>query len=116
MGNQTLGERVRELRKDAGLTQLQLSEKIYISESYIALIEADKRNPSMDIVCKLADCFCVSSDYLLFGRISETEQLMLKEWTEVVSGRSETEIRSALELVRSFFECVDKASAKQKYS
>jgi transcriptional regulator with XRE-family HTH domain len=107
MSEATLGSRVRQLRQNAGLTQLQLSEKIYVSESYIALIEADKRNPSMDIVSRLADFFCVSSDYLIYGKVSDTERLLLKEWTDAVSGRSEKEIKNALELVRAFFACID---------
>lgn len=107
MSKENFGSRMKQLRQKSKLTQLQLSEKIYISESYIALIEAGKRNPSMDIVCKLADYFSVSTDYLIHGTVSETEELLLKEWSEIVKGRSEKEIQSAIKLVRSFFECID---------
>ena len=107
MKNDTLGNRVKQLRLKTGLTQLQLALRLYISESYIALIEADKRNPSMEIVGKLVDFFCVSSDYLMNGTETEADKLMLKEWTAVIEGRSENEIRSALQLVKSFFNCID---------
>lgn len=49
MQEKTLGKRVKLLRNKKGLTQIQLANELYISESYIALIEADKRNPSMEI-------------------------------------------------------------------
>ena len=114
MKKQTMGTRIKELRQKSGLTQMQLSEKIFTSESYIALIESNKRNPSMDIICKLADCFNVSSDYLLYGDISEADRLLIKEWTAAVNGRSDEEIQNALKLVRSFFECVDAANKKNK--
>ena len=107
MKNETLGYRVKQLRIKSGLTKLQLAVNLYISESYIALIESDKRNPSMEIVGKLADFFCVTSDYLMNGNTSERDKLMLKEWSAVLQGRSENEIESALQLVKSFFKCID---------
>ncbi|MBR0317382.1 MAG: helix-turn-helix transcriptional regulator, partial [Synergistaceae bacterium] len=39
MKGSTLGKRVRELRRKAGITQLDLACRVNISESYIALIE-----------------------------------------------------------------------------
>ncbi|MBQ7132334.1 MAG: helix-turn-helix transcriptional regulator [Oscillospiraceae bacterium] len=107
MEKNTLGSRVRQLRRSKGFTQIQLADNLYISESYIALIEADKRNPSIDIVSKLADFFCVTTDYLINGKKSDTERLLLKEWEKIISGRSEKEIKSALSLVKSFFDCLD---------
>lgn len=107
MKTETLGSRIRQLRIKSGLTQLQLAVNLYISESYIALIEADKRNPSMEIVSKLADFFCVSSDYLMNGAESEEDKLMTKEWISLIKGRTEKEIVSALQLVKSFFDTID---------
>ena len=105
----TLGERLRALRGDNGITQAELAEKIFVSESYIALIELNRRNPSTEIIGKLSDYFGVSTDYLLNGELSEEDVLHVKEWRALVSGRSDREITSALRLVRSFFESVDVA-------
>ena len=102
----TLGERLRALRGDNGITH---AEKIFVSESYIALIELNRRNPSTEILGKLSDYFGVSTDYLLNGELSEEDVLHVKEWRALVSGRSDREITSALRLVRSFFESVDEA-------
>ena len=107
MKTETLGSRIRQLRIKSGLTQLQLAVHLYISESYIALIEADKRNPSMEIVGKLADFFCVSSDYLMNGTASDADKLMMKEWSSLIKGRTEKEITCALQLVKSFFNAID---------
>ena len=57
----TLGERLRDLRSKNGITQAELAEKIFVSESYIALIELNKRNPSTEILGKLCDHFGVSA-------------------------------------------------------
>ncbi len=106
MGN-TLGERVKELRQKAGITQIDLAYRIFVSESYIALIEADKRNPSMDIISKLADVFHITTDYLINGTETEEDKLMLKEWSDILKNRPQNEIESALKIVKAFFECVD---------
>ncbi|MGN1224551.1 MAG: helix-turn-helix transcriptional regulator [Ruminococcus sp.] len=47
MNGKITGDKIREARKQAGLTQLQLADKIYVSESYIALIESNRRSPSV---------------------------------------------------------------------
>ena len=103
----TLGARLKYLRKENGLTQIQLADRIYVSESYIALIEADKRNPSIEIVSKLADVFHVTTDYIVNGSPKEEDKLMLKEWTNVLKDRPQQEIDSALKMVKAFFECID---------
>lgn len=107
MSDATLGRRVRELRRKAGITQLDLACRVNISESYIALIEADKRNPGMDIVSTLANEFHVSVDYLVSGKKSEDDNLMLREWTSLIKERPRKEIETALKIVRTFFECLD---------
>ena len=103
---ETFGKRVKKLRRDKGLTQIQLADELYISESYIALIEADKRNPGMDIMIKLADYFHVTSDYLIRGT-ADISELSSIEWSEMIKGRSDIEISHALGLVKSFFDCLD---------
>lgn len=103
----TIGSRIRQARKNAGLTQLRLSEKAFISESYLALIENDKRNPSTDVVCKLAEILGVSADHLLFGDIPKNKQSLFNEWQALMEGRSEKEIEAAQNIVRAFFDNVN---------
>ena len=55
----------------------------------------------------LANEFRVSVDYLLSGKISEEDNLILKEWTSLIKERPQKDIESALKIVRTFFECVD---------
>jgi len=54
------GRRVRELRKQQGLTQEKLAELASIDYSYLNLIEAGKRNPSLKRIAKLARVLKVS--------------------------------------------------------
>lgn len=62
---QDFGKRVKELRQRAGLTQQQLAERILVSKAAISNYELYERNPSPEILIKLARVFHVSADYLL---------------------------------------------------
>lgn len=62
---QDFGKRVKELRQRAGLTQQQLAERILVSKAAISNYELYERNPSPEILVKLARVFHVSTDYLL---------------------------------------------------
>lgn len=59
------GSRLKELRTQAGLTQLQLAQRMGITKSVVSFYELQERTPSPDVLVKLADIFRVSTDYLL---------------------------------------------------
>lgn len=61
----TLGEKIKEARKQAGLSQEQLSEKLGISRSAVAKWEIDKGIPDVDNLKILSQLLGVSIDYLL---------------------------------------------------
>ena len=57
--------RLKELRTQAGLTQLQLAQRLGITKSVISFYELSERAPSPDVLIRLAKIFHVSTDYLL---------------------------------------------------
>lgn len=59
------GNRLKELRLQAGLTQKQLAEQIGITKSVVSFYELRERTPSPDVLIKLASIFHVTTDYLL---------------------------------------------------
>lgn len=59
------GNKLKELRLQAGLTQKQLSERIGVTKSVISFYELRERTPSPDILIKLSNVFHVTTDYLL---------------------------------------------------
>ena len=61
----TLGEKIKDARKQCGLSQEQLAEKMSISRSAIAKWETDKGLPDIDNLKALASFLNVSVDYLL---------------------------------------------------
>lgn len=59
------GNKLKELRQQAGLTQKQLAEQIGVTKSVISFYERSERTPSPDVLRKLASVFHVSTDFLL---------------------------------------------------
>ena len=57
--------RLRRLRTERMLTQKELGEELGLSESIVCLYEKGEREPSFSILCRLADFFGVTTDYLL---------------------------------------------------
>ena len=57
--------RLKELRMQAGMTQLQLAQRLGITKSVISFYELSERAPSPDVLIRLAQVFHVSTDYLL---------------------------------------------------
>jgi transcriptional regulator with XRE-family HTH domain len=48
------GDRVRHHRQAAGLTQERFAELAGIHRTYVASLEAGMRNPSLDLMCRVA--------------------------------------------------------------
>lgn len=59
------GNKLKELRLQAGLTQQQLGDRIKVTKSVISYYELQERYPSPETLVKLAKVFHVSTDFLL---------------------------------------------------
>ena len=58
-------ERLKALRKEIGMTQIELGEKLNYGSTAIANYEAGRNQPSIPDLMKIASIFDVSMDYLL---------------------------------------------------
>lgn len=61
----TFGEKLREARKDAGLSQEEFAEKIGVSRSAVAKWESDRGLPDVGNLKVIASLLNISIDYLL---------------------------------------------------
>lgn len=62
-----MNERIREIRKDAGLTLEKFGEKIGISASACSLLESGKTNPSNQTISAICRVFRVNEEWLRNG-------------------------------------------------
>ena len=60
-----LGARIKELRKEFGLSQVDLAQRMEVTKQTISNWENENIQPSVDMLVGLANVFNVTTDYLL---------------------------------------------------
>jgi len=66
----TMGDRIKTARKNRGLTQEALAEKVDVTLYYMGEIERGTKTPSLDLFIRLVEVLDVSADYLLRDTVS----------------------------------------------
>lgn len=77
----SLGKRIKELREEKGLSQIELAKLLNISNTTLSQYETNQRVPSDEIKIKLAEFFNCSVDYLL-GRTDIRNPYIPEEYTQ----------------------------------
>lgn len=77
-------QRLRELRRQRGLTQEELAKELDLAKSSISMYENGKRKPSFEVLEMFADFFNVNLD-TLYGasegfRCTPEEEVMVKKF------------------------------------
>ena len=62
-----LGNRVREMRRERGWTQVELAEMLGIDRSYLSEIESGKKDPSLRVLKTIANGFKLTLSQFLKG-------------------------------------------------
>ena len=86
--------RLKELRENMQLSQIELSKKLNLSQTTISRWESSKTEPTSTWIVKLSKFFNVSSDYLLEltddfdksyinSNLTEKEQKLLKRCLKI---------------------------------
>ena len=60
-----LGTRIKELRKEFGMSQVELALRMEVTKQTISNWENENIQPSVDMLVGLANVFNVTTDYLL---------------------------------------------------
>lgn len=61
----TVGDRIKNLRTEAGFTRVELAEKLNMPQTTLRNYENNAREPGHDFLVKIAKEFNVTTDYLL---------------------------------------------------
>lgn len=79
-----LGERITEKRKEQGMTQAELAEKMLVTRQTVSRWEAGAVYPDIEKIAELAAILNVSCDYLLTDTdVEKTEQASKSSSTAV---------------------------------
>lgn len=85
---ETLGNRIKRLRKAANLTQKQFAKKLGVSVDTIQQYESGKRVPQINMIEKISDSLNIESIELFTGKPQEkldreAEQEVQKAWEDL---------------------------------
>ncbi len=61
------GERIKELRQNKDYTQKQLADKLFVTDKTISSWEANRTEPSLDMIIKLSEILECNISYLMYG-------------------------------------------------
>ena len=84
MKKQTLGMMISSLRKEKGMTQLELAEKMGVTDKAVSKWERDLSFPDINSIPKLAEIFDVSVDDLMQVKAEHKENLSKSKINEIV--------------------------------
>ena len=102
-----IGQKIKSLRTQAGLTQEQMAEKCGISTSYLGHIERGSRKLSRETAAKIADCLRVSIDALIIdGRAFDSNILPSVE--AILQKQDKQKREQFLRLIKTLSENIDK--------
>ena len=76
----TVGERIQHYRKQQGLSQEELGQKLLVSRQTISLWENDQTLPTIDNLIRLKEIFGVSLDELLCEQKEELAPVPLEQY------------------------------------
>lgn len=94
---ETLGDRIKRLRKSKDRTQEQVAAALLLNRRAISSYEKNEREPSLETIVLLARYFHVTTDYLLgVGRnrsinangLTEKEYLLVKELVSIIADKN----------------------------
>ena len=87
-----LGMRMALLRAEKGWSQAELARRIGVSASAVGMYEQGRREPSLNLLVRLAQEFGVTTDYLLMGENSHSNPTEAQQPTSLTI-RTEALIR-----------------------
>ena len=84
MKKQTLGMMILTLRREKGMTQLELAEKMGVTDKAVSKWERDLSFPDISSIPKLAEIFEVSVDELMQVKTETKESIGKNKVDEIV--------------------------------
>ncbi|MDT2867519.1 helix-turn-helix domain-containing protein [Lactococcus lactis] len=82
MSMEYFGSRLKALRKSAGMTQVELANKLQLASGTISAYEQGLKYPSIEVLIKICDILNTSSDYLLGITSDLSSKMELKGLTD----------------------------------
>ena len=79
------GKRIRLHRERLGISRMDFSERLNITQDHLQRVETGIKGASIDLLVDISDIYGVSLDYLLKGSITSQDEHMRVELENVVA-------------------------------
>ncbi|MEK4046093.1 helix-turn-helix transcriptional regulator [Paenibacillus sp. FSL H8-0048] len=104
---ESVGTRIRELRKAKGWTQEQLAEAASLHYSYIGGVERGDRNISLETLEKIIAAFQIPAEEIFRFEDHTDRRKALDEHMTLISSRSTNEIEALTKINREVLATLD---------
>ena len=99
--NEKFGNFINSLRREKGMTQKEMAEKLFVSDKTVSKWERGASLPNMSLLIPLADLLEVSVTELLKGeRLDEQQKFHADELEQLVTGSLEMTVREQVRTQR----------------
>lgn len=103
-----IGQRIRSARKDKGISQEELAERVGISVTHMSHIETGNTKLSLLVLVCISKALEVSTDALLFGLTTAEKDTVCSELSVILSSSSPGQASIYLEMIRNLKSSMEK--------
>lgn len=103
-----LGERLREIRKRRGLSQMSLAEATGLTSTFISYVENGHKTMRLETFVQIANALNVSADELLMDSLENTLKVRNNEFADVLADCNEYERRVLADILKATKESLRK--------
>ena len=95
-----IGEKIKSLRESEALTQEEIAVKVGVSKEFISMVESGKRNPSLEVLSKIASVFSIEASYFMD---TKREDFALALRTAEINEKDNEEIRKFKDFCEDYY-------------
>ena len=99
MVQKIIGRRIQKIRKQKGLTQEQLAERVNISPHYLSALERGVYNIKLDLLVDILNVLNCSADEVFQDVVDSSSKIKASQLSEKLKGLPLQEQRKILEVV-----------------
>jgi transcriptional regulator with XRE-family HTH domain len=114
----SIGNRIKSVRTEVGISQKEFGERIGIADSYVSEIESGKKHPSLLVLLAIEHCYGAGVEWLQSGkgmREAKGDFKVSDEEKEIIEAlRGNKELRKIVQLVVE--RCKDHEDIRKKVS
>ena len=91
MLGEKIGKKIKRRRKELGMSQEDVAQKVYLTRQAVSKWERGKSIPETDNILRLSELFGVSTEYLLYDESESDKDILAVQTIEVESNVEKSE-------------------------